>query len=224
MTQHTPLRTNQRLAACGLRLAAGFTLVEVLTVLAVTAAVLALLVAISVSMGRSFRVATAQRDATITAERALDRLVGDVRAARIGADGGHPLRTADDQELVITSDVDDDGDAEWVRYTLVDATSPDGGRLERSVIEASGAPPRYDLANIVTDVLARGIRNESQPIFTYYRIDYPTQPSGNPLPAPIRLSETRHIRMELAINLDPVAIATTTVTSAATIRNLREGQ
>ena len=201
-----------------------FTLLEALTVLGVGAAVLILIIGMGVTWNKRFRTAVAQRDAATIADRALDRLTRDVRSARLGEDGGHPLRIAGDQEIVFTSDVDGDGAAEWIRYTLAEPNAPTGGWLERSVAEPSGTPPRYDPATATTEVIARGIRNGERPVFAYYRVDYPTRPEGNPLPAPVRLSETRHVRVELAINLDPPATPTTTVTTAATFRNLWEGQ
>ncbi|MBI4434427.1 type II secretion system protein [Candidatus Uhrbacteria bacterium] len=197
-----------------------FTLVETLVVLAVTAAVLLLITMMSVSTNRRFRTAVAQRDATIVAERALDRIVREIRAAQTGADGSYPIRTASDRELIILSDVDGDRTAEWLRYALVAPTAREGGRLERSVAEPSGTPARYDPATATTTVLARGIRNEARPIFSYFGPDAARDPNSDPLPTPSRLSDTRHIRIELLVNLDPAATATTTVVSAATIRNL----
>lgn len=208
---HCPAAERERLA---------FTLVEALVVLAVTAAVLLLITSLSVSTNRRFRTAVAQRDATVIAERALDRIVREIRAAATGADGSYPIRTANNQDLVVLSDVDGDGTAEWLRYALVGPNAPEGGRLERSVAEPIGIPPRYDPATAVTTVLARGIRNSDRPIFSYYGPDAARDPGGDPLPTPSRLSDTRHIRIELLVNLDPPVTATTTVVSAATIRNL----
>jgi prepilin-type N-terminal cleavage/methylation domain-containing protein len=198
----------------------GFTVLEVLVVLAVTAAVLLLITSLSVSTNRRFRAAMAQRDATVVAERALDVLVREIRTAATGADGSYPIRTTNDQELVVLSDVDGDETTEWLRYALVAPNDPMGGRLERSVAEPSGTPPRYDPAAATTTVLARGIRNGNRPVFSYYGPDAARDPGGDPLPTPSRLSDTRHIRIELLVNLDPPVTATTTVVSAATIRNL----
>lgn len=199
-----------------------FTVVEALIALSVGALVLVLAIAILVTASRAFRAATAQRDATLQAERALDVLVRDLRGAQTGADGGYPIRTADDQALVILSDVDGDARAEWVRYVLVNADAAAGGTLERHVAAASGTPPRYDPANAVVTTIARGVRNGQRPLFTYYAASYPKDTIGNPLPTPSRLSATRYLRMELDVNLDPQATTTMTVASGVAIRNLWE--
>ncbi|MDO8599061.1 MAG: hypothetical protein Q7S02_03045 [bacterium] len=194
-----------------------------LITLSVGAVVLLLAVAITVVTSRAFRTANAQRDATVVAERALDFLVREIRTAQTGLDGGYPIRTAEDQELVILSDVDGDTEAEWVRYMLVNPDALEGGTLERSIVEASGSPPRYDPNAAVTTTVARGIRNGERPLFTYYNANYPKDAVGNPLPTPSRLSETRYVHLELDVNLDPKATSTTTVASGVAIRNLREG-
>lgn len=49
----------------------------------------------------------------------VNQLTEDLREARDGIDGSYPLVTADDQELVFYSDVDNDGSTERVRYYLV---------------------------------------------------------------------------------------------------------
>lgn len=200
-----------------------FTILEALIALGVGSAVILLFLAVRVTVTRAFRTATAQRDATLVAERALDLFVRELRAAQTGRDGSYPIRVAEDQELVMLSDVDSDGEAEWIRYALVNPNAEQGGTIERSIVEATGTPPRYDEGTAVTTVVARGVRNVQLPLFTYYSANYPKDTANNPLTTPNRLAGTRYIRMEIAINLDPRTTTTTTVVSGVAIRNLREG-
>ncbi len=146
------------------------------------------------------------------------RIITDhIREARDGEDGSYPLFLADDQEIGIFSDIDNDGSTERVRYFL------DGTQLKRGVVESSGDPPLYNLGNETVTVIGDTVTNGIVPVFTYYNRDWPGDTTNNPLDPGERLLYTRYITMSLQVGEvsdtgpDPVMLET-----AVLMRNFKD--
>ena len=103
------------------------------------------------------------------AQRSLRAMTDVLREARDGEDGAYPMALADDQELIIYSDVTGDLMADRVRYFL------DGNELKRGVIEPAGDPTIYDPNTETVTVLATGVENGTEPIFYYYNAAWPAE-------------------------------------------------
>ena len=80
----------------------------------------------------------------------------------------------------------------------------DGSDFKKGVVEPSGDPPQYVLADETVSVLSSSVRDPGlDPIFTYYNGDWPTDTVNNPLPTLTRLTETKLMHVYLKININP---------------------
>lgn len=159
-----------------------------------------LMVAISafvLSSYRSYSYNFNQAAAINEARKGTEVMVKEIREARIGDDGSYPLAEANDFQFVFYSDIDKDEGVEMVRYFL------DGTDFKKGVIEPSGDPPQYVLADEKIGILSRHVRNAGIPIFVYYNADWPEDIINNPLPTLTRLMETKLMHVYLKINVDP---------------------
>lgn len=128
------------------------------------------------------------------AQRSLRALTDVIREARDGEDGAYPLSLADDQELIIYSDMNGDLRSDRVRYFL------EGVTLKRGIVEAQGDPATYNLGSEKVTVLADKVTNGAQPVFYYYNADWPGDTANNPLPLGARLLPTRYIEVKLTVD------------------------
>jgi len=121
------------------------------------------------------------------ANNAIKQMVKEVRTARSGDNGAYPMEAAFDFEFIFFSDIDSDGQSERVRYVLAGTT------FSKGVTEPVGYPVTYPLAN-------DKVRNGITPVFTYYNGEWPEDTVNNPLPSPVRLSDTKLMRIYLRLN------------------------
>lgn len=174
---------------------AGFTLVELVIVAGISALMLAVLARFMASGFPLSRAVYEQASATETARVQLARITRALREARYADTGAYPLVEMEPSRIVFYSDVDADDVTERLRYELR------GTDLERGVVKPSGTPLVYDAATETTVIVARGIRNGAEPVFTYFSGDYP----GDSVPlSPVDLTEVKYIQYRLLIDSDPV--------------------
>lgn len=128
------------------------------------------------------------------ANDSIQVLAKELRAARPGDNAAYPLETAFDQEIRFYSDIDLDGETEKVRYILNDT------QFVKSVIEPVGYPATYPEEEEKTIVLTDFVRNGASPVFYYYNGNWPEDTENNPLSTPVRLSDTKLIRIYLRLN------------------------
>ncbi|MBU1178190.1 type II secretion system GspH family protein [Patescibacteria group bacterium] len=149
------------------------------------------------------------------ARRALTAMAGEIRSNMYSDAGSYPIEVAEGQSLIFYTNIDDDVNAERVRYFL------DGTDLKRGVIEPSGQPPTYSSVNEQINTLSSYNANGVNDIFTYYDRDY--DGTTSPLPSPVNKSKIRLIKINLTIDVDsntpPDPI---TVTTEAQLRNLKD--
>ena len=123
------------------------------------------------------------------------RWVNELREIRDGEDGAYPLLKADDNEIIFFSDVDNDRKTERLRYFL------EGSALKRGLIQPTGDPARYELAQEVVTVVSDKMVADTTPLFTYYNRDYPGDMVNNPIPMASRLLSTRAVRLTVKVGL-----------------------
>ena len=126
----------------------------------------------------------------------VETLARELRTARTGDNGAFALEVAYDQEIRFYSDIDFDGETEKVRYSL------SGTELVKGVIEPVGYPVTYPEANEKEVSLTNIVRNGDTPIFYYYNGDWPEDLENNPLSIPVRLSDTKLMRLYLRLNAE----------------------
>lgn len=125
---------------------------------------------------------------------AVQNLVRELRSARQGDNGAYPLETALDQEICFYSDIDFDGATEKIHYFL------DGTKLMKETTEPQGFPATYPEVNKKTILVTDLVRNGYTPVFQYYNGNWPEDEENNPLSIPVRLSDTKLMRVYLRLN------------------------
>jgi prepilin-type N-terminal cleavage/methylation domain-containing protein len=172
----------------------GFTLIEVLIVSAITVVLGGGILSLIYITSQS-RLVTFQNllnvDQTNTS---VSLMVRELRNIRTGDNAAYPLERANDQEIIFYSDIDYDGQSEKVRYTLT------GTQFVRGVIDPVGFPATYPAANEKARILTNDVRNGATPIFYYYNGDWPADTVNNPLAQPVRLSDTKVMKVYLELN------------------------
>lgn len=124
----------------------------------------------------------------------LASLVRELRTARGGDNGAYAIESATHQAITFYSNIDDDSEAEKVRYFL------QGTNLSKGIIEPVGYPVTYPSANEKVKIVSENVQNGTIPIFYYYNGDWPQDSINNPLPQPIDVSEVKLMRVYLRTN------------------------
>lgn len=175
----------------------GFTLTELL----IGMAIFALLAVVAISFQKlliqseSFSV---QSVFTLqNANAGLRTLVTELRNATVSDSGAYPLEQALEQQVIFYANVDQDPQIERVRYYL------EGTEFKKGIIEPVGLPVIYPPADEVTRTIAEYVTNGSDPIFTYYNQDWPSDQLNNPLSTPPPLNEVTLVKISLRINSTP---------------------
>lgn len=204
--------TNYQLP-CTQATARGYTVLEIVIVAALTAMLMATLMRFVV-VGYPFsKVTFLQARSNETATLQLKRISRELREVRPADNGAYPLVEMLPQRIVFYADVDGDPSIERVRYELVDTD------LQRSIINPTGNPAKYDTGTEQVRTVATSIRNGNDPIFTYYGGNYPAD--STPL-TPVDLTEVKYIEFFLRIDVDPaVDPAAVEVRSQIQLRNLK---
>ena len=193
--------------------ARGFTLVEAIVVVAITAMVGgALLSAIRyfyVNNAYVFEATTA----VDSARRGLSVMLHNVREASYADDGNYPIGAAATSSITFYSDVDSDGGIERVKIWKYSTT------LYKVVTNAAGNPPSYAGQASATSTIATYLRNAtSTPFFTYYNSSGVQLATTSPDISQI-VSVHAHIETDLNPNRAPQIF---TLTGSATLRNLKD--
>ncbi len=158
--------------------------------------------------------------ASAAASRATNRILIQLRGIQQSENGSYPIVSADDFDLTLYADTDDDGDVDRVHYFLdqvddqlkVGVTAPD----------TSVQPPTYPVGDQAVTVMTSYVVNESDnPIFFYYNDDYPGDTTNNPLTTPANVGNIQLIKVHLFVNINPVhAPDNINIESFVDLRNL----
>ena len=169
----------------------GFTIVEILVVVALLTVIGGAIVSIQVAFGESQISTWKSYQNTTEANDIVRKFIKETRAMRVGEDGSYPLSNASDNEIIFYSDIDFDGKAERVRYTRTQTL------LEKGVIDPQETAPIYPPENENTTTLSFFVRNENTPTFSYWSADN----MDNPLASAERISDTKLVKIYLKINI-----------------------
>lgn len=145
--------------------------------------------AYSLEMGRS----------AFVVSRSIGDLTQYLRRARQSDAGSYPIVSADDNDLVVYSDYDKDGETERLHVYFT------GNKVYMGIRRPSGGfPVTYAAGDEQTLQLADHILNGAgDPVFSYYNSGYPQDVDHNPVATPANVSEIRLIKIFLKINIDP---------------------
>ena len=194
---------------------AGFTLVELVVALFIFSLIAYGIIFLTSNI---FTAATGQTSLladTDQARKLAFQIVNELRNATYGSDGGYPLNTAQDQQIVFYTNVDTDVNPERVRYYVQNS------KLYRGVSEWNGSA--YDVAHEQVVLVQNDLGVGTNPVFYYYADTYTGSSSQASLVQPVSIAQVKYIK----INLQLVNVAganktnTYTVSSSASFRNLK---
>lgn len=141
--------------------------------------------------------------ASAAASRATNQIIIRLRGTQQADNGDYPIESADDFDLTIYTNTDDDDDVERVHYFL--DLAADQLKMGVTDPDTSAAPVSYPAGDGTVSVLANYVVNESDnPSFYYYNDNYPGDTANNPLSTPAAIGSIQLIRVHLLVNIDPV--------------------
>lgn len=197
----------------------GFTLVELLAVVAVAIIIIATVYSLSIFGYRQQFFMLEQNEALEEAKRGIEIMVQEIREASDGDNGGYPLIQADDFTFIFFSNIDTDDATERVRYFLEDE------QLKKGIVKPDGQPLSYKLNTEQISTVSSDVINETRgkPIFRYYNSDYPGDTVNNPLSTPADLQSVGLVEVRLAVNVNPEkAPGDEEIVSFVQLRNLSD--
>lgn len=156
---------------------------------------------------------------SFAASQGVNELVSYLRKVRQGDDGAYPVKSANDNDLVLFSDYDKDGITERLHFYK------SGNQIIMGFRKPSGGLPKtYASGDQETKIIASNIVNDgSDPIFYYYNKDYPGDQANNPVATPASVSDIRLVKIFLKININPNrAPDSISMESFAELRNLND--
>lgn len=174
----------------------GFTLIEMLVVIAINTILLLVIFSTITSLYQTNSYTFVQAQEVDAARSGIVKWTQDAREMTFAADGSFPLVSLSTSTMSFFSDTDRDDDIEYIEYVLSSTT------LYRNVHKPTGTPPAYDFATpTAVEIVSEYVQNDLQntPVFTYY------DSAGNILLSPAAMiTDARYIEMAVIVNIDPV--------------------
>ncbi len=158
--------------------------------------------------------------ASAAASRATNQITIRLRGVRQAEDGDYPIERADNFDLTVYADVDDDMIAERVHYFL-DAAN-DQFKVGVTEPNMNTVPVTYPVSDQTVTVMTNFVVNENNdPIFHYYNTNYPGDTVNNPLSTPASVGDIQLVKIHFLVNIDPVhAPNNINIESFVDLRNL----
>ena len=203
-----PRRLNRKSRA----LARGFTLVELLSTIAILGLVSTALFSLIQSFYVDNQFLIEQTSALDSARRGVTDAISTMREATYGDDGSYPIAAAATSSVTVYADVDGDTTVEKVRYFLTNGT------FYKTITNSSGYPPAYpSLANSTTTI-ATNVRNTAtSPIFTFYDNAGTQLSTTSP-----NIAAISSVQLMLLVDINPNRAPNVfTLMQTATLRNLK---
>ncbi|MCX6761767.1 MAG: prepilin-type N-terminal cleavage/methylation domain-containing protein [Candidatus Moranbacteria bacterium] len=136
---------------------------------------------------------------SMAVSQGVNTLVDYLRSARQADDGSYPIKSANDNDVVVYSDYDRDGATERLHIyksgqnILMGVTNP-----------ASTMPRTYPSGDQQVITIAQKIVNTTgEPIFYYYDRNYAGGAAQLPLTTPANVADIRLLKIHLKININP---------------------
>jgi type II secretory pathway component PulJ len=193
----------------------GFTLVEVFISMAIFVAVMVAVTTFLVNIYSNNTTVSGSFQTAQDAQVILKTMLTELRQTSTASNGAYPIATVGTSSITFFSDVDNDGSTEEITYAFI------GNTLYRAIIQPTGSPLSYNVANQSTSSLLTDVRNSSSiPIFQYYDQNYTG--TSSPLSLPINIPTVRLIKISLSLDvLVNQAPAVRTYTTQVSLRNLK---
>lgn len=185
----------------------GFTLIESMVVLLIMVTVITLGSDYIITGFKGTTFESEQHEAIQNARKALENISKDVREASQSERGDYPLSFISAQNFIWYGDIDNDNEAEKIRYFL------NSDNTLRRVVTQPGALGNYD-GSVTTTTIAYYVNNQAEPIFSYF----------NSLNAATNIiNDVRLVNVRLKLNVTPaVAPNDYYIESDIQLRNLKD--
>ena len=188
----------------------GYTLIEMLVVIAITTMTLTAVTSAILYFYRSNTVIFNQAVAVESARRALSLASADIRGARYADDGSYPVSAIATSSFTFYGDQDGDGSAERLRYFL------SGTSLMRGITHASGSPATYATSSEILSAVGSDVRNTvlAIPVFRYYTA------TSSEITVFSTTTALSYVTMTIIVDVDPAhSPSNYTLRTTATVRN-----
>jgi type II secretory pathway pseudopilin PulG len=174
----------------------GFTLVEVVMIIAVNTVMLLVISTSIVNLYQSNSYIMAQSHEIDQARLGLQSWLSDTEEMTYANDGTFPIAVMEPHHFGFYSDVDNESSVEYVEYELSSTT------LYKYTYKSSGYPPVYNLVTPVkTEILSQYVQNLDQATSTFSYFDT----DGNLLATSTALlTDIRYIEARVIVNIDPL--------------------
>ena len=187
------LRKNQR------KKYPGMSLVEMLVAISIFAIGMLGFTTLFVRSWRQNSYTMEMGETAMAVSQGVNKLVGYLREVRQGDNGAYPVVSADDNDLVVFSDYDQDGITERLHFYLSNGNILMGIRKP-----TTGMPKTYASGDASTVTIISHIVNDAAtPVFAYYDSSYPEDSINNPIDTPATVPNVRLVRVDLYMNIDP---------------------
>jgi Tfp pilus assembly protein PilV len=177
----------------------GMTILEMLVAISIFAMGISGFTLLFVRAWKSNSYTLEMGQSSMAVSQGVNKMVEYLRGARQADNGSYPIKTADNNNLVIYSDYDKDKVTERLHFyksgqdVLMGVTDP-----------TSAVPKTYPEADQQVITISSKIVNDSgTPIFYYYNKNYPGDVSHNPMSTPASVADVRLIKIYLHINITP---------------------
>jgi prepilin-type N-terminal cleavage/methylation domain-containing protein len=137
---------------------------------------------------------------SLAVSQGLNKIVNYIRGTRQADNGAYPIKSANDNDLVLYSDYNKDGITERLHFYK------NGQNVLMGITDPSGTiPVSYQSSDQQVATIASHIVNTaSEPIFYYFDKDFGGDESANPpLSTPANISDIRIVKIHLKININP---------------------
>ena len=192
----------------------GFTLLEILVAMGIFLLVLFVVTTFGLDVATFGGFLGENLNSQHELQQAFKQMRSEIRSLGPASNGSYSVESATAISFVFFSNIDNDNLFERVRYFL------DGTTLKRGVIEPTGDPLVYLLADEQIREVAHNIVNDPAVIFSYY----PQEASGEgvPLVFPVDQTMVHLVKISLTVDADPLQLpAPTSLAMTVALRNFR---
>ncbi|MDO8515933.1 MAG: prepilin-type N-terminal cleavage/methylation domain-containing protein [bacterium] len=204
---------SQRSKVKGQRSRDGFTLLEVLIAIAISAVIVVIAGRFNGIIQSLGGLINYQLQAQQDMEIAFQGVVTDIRSMGPSSGGAYPIESAASNTLIFFSDVNRDGFADRVRYFFASST------FSRGLVAPLGTPPVYATSTeVITSLIPNVIASKSN--FQYFNSSYTGSQAA--MTSTVDVSPIRTVRVTVTADVSTSSAPFPLVVSEfITIRNLR---
>lgn len=194
----------------------GFTLIETMTVIAISTLLLAGVSTLFVSVFKTPTQQLLSADNVDQARKVLASFTNEMRNAMPGNDGSYQLNEAGDSQIIFYSNYGTSTSKVYrIRYYI------SGTTLYKGVVTPAGSPLTYNLGSEVVNPVQYHLSNGVTPVFYYYGDTY--NGTTDSLAQPVNLTQVKFVKINLIVLRNNSASDTNTfnVSGGTTIRSLK---